>query len=294
MDFSYVPLEEVPKTLYHYTSLEALVAIVQTKRLRASNVRFLNDRSESLWLKEHVLAVLRKPGFPSEQQNLISDAINSIETGRMQSLFVASFSEKCDLLSQWRAYCPSGLGVSIGFSAESLQEQWIANPLPGNPFFLNAPLQRVRYYAATNEGELEQIVQRLLEVDRKIMVDEPNRQFSFSSTASWLYPLSPFFKHDAFSEECEWRKVVSKDYRQMPGQKFRQGKSTLIPFVEIMLDVMRVGAECVPRESYFINEVVVGPTPVPELTLEAVHSLFSSEDHPEVPVRSSIIPFRDW
>jgi hypothetical protein len=114
------------------------------------------------------------------------------------------------------------------------------------------------------------------------------------ATASWVFLLSPFVKHSAFQEECEWRKIVSKDSRVMPGQQYRVGKSSLIPFVEIMLDQKRRGAECVPAEKYFIDEVVIGPTPAPELTLEALRSLFDSEGHPEVIVRSSRIPFRDW
>jgi hypothetical protein len=110
----------------------------------------------------------------------------------------------------------------------------------------------------------------------------------------WLSLLAPFIKHDAFKDEAEWRKVVSKDIRPMPGQMFRQGKSTLIPFAEIMLDVRREGAERVPQETYFVDEVIVGPTPTPELTLEAVQALFASEGHPEVRVRKSEIPFRSW
>ena len=74
------------------------------------------------------------------------------------------------------------------------------------------------------------------------------------------------------------------------GQKFRLGRSTLIPYIEIMLDVKLIGAECVQNEKYFINEVIVGPTPQPELTLEAVHALFQSG----VNVRLSDIPFRSW
>jgi hypothetical protein len=92
----------------------------------------------------------------------------------------------------------------------------------------------------------------------------------------------------------EWRKVITKDSRPMPGQQFRTGKSTLIPFIEIMLDVMREGAQCVTRKDYFIDEVVIGPTPTPELTVEAISSLFYSEGHPEVVVRTSSIPYRDW
>ena len=80
----------------------------------------------------------------------------------------------------------------------------------------------------------------------------------------------------------------------MPGLQFRSGKSTLIPYVEIMLDQKVVGAERVPQDEYFINEVVVGPTPFPELTEEALRLLFREEKRPDVEIRQSKIPFRDW
>ncbi len=80
----------------------------------------------------------------------------------------------------------------------------------------------------------------------------------------------------------------------MPAQQFRSGKSTPIPFVEVMLDVERIGADMIPRKSYFINEVIIGPTPTPELTSAALKSLFASEGRPEVVVRPSEIPFRSW
>jgi hypothetical protein len=231
------------------------------------------------------------------------------------------------------------LGVSIGFSSDSLREQFISNPGSEKPFFLGAELQRVRYYdTATHQDELRKMVERLLDLERKAGAsasDYPNLEVladilplfkgmasreailgamkltvdkirevegdspvapcpSGSTVASWVSVLSPFVKHSSFEEECEWRKVVSRGFRPMHGQQFRVGKSTLIPFVEIMLDVQRHEAECVPREKYFINEVVIGPTPAPELTLEALRSLFDSEGHPEVVILQSRIPFRDW
>jgi hypothetical protein len=38
-------------------------------------------------------------------------------------IFVTSFSEVDDLLSQWRSYCPNGAGYSISFLAKDLIEQ---------------------------------------------------------------------------------------------------------------------------------------------------------------------------
>lgn len=333
--------EDVPETLYHYTSLDALVSIVQSRRLRASSIRFLNDRSESLRLKEDVVGILRSEPTGSRGQKTVQTTIDLIESQPMQSLFVASLTEKADLLSQWRAYCPSGLGVSIGFSSDSLSQQWVANKSGDSPLFLSAPLQKVRYYGPTKQADLEAEVRRLLTLEVEASLNEnvayPNvavlsavaplfKDVTFrpaelnqllaiavkaineaegepgftlsrpagSTLAAWVFMLSPFIKHDAFEEECEWRKVISKDFRHMPGQRFRTGKSTLIPFVEVMLDKIRVESECVPSERYFINEVVVGPTPTPELTIEALASLFESEGQPQVRIRSSHIPYKDW
>ena len=98
------------------------------------------------------------------------------------------------------------------------------------------------------------------------------KKVAFKSIRAWLTMLSPFFKHDAFEAEAEWRKFVSKDSRPMPGQQFRQGNSAPIPFVEPIPDATIKSAECVPQAVGFIDEVVVGPTPAPELDfLKAMH-----------------------
>ncbi len=298
MDFSILSAEEKPKTLYHYTSLEALVAIVNSKRVRASNIRFLNDESESLWLKQHVVSLLKEKSAFKPSMNYLTQIIADIESRPLQALFVASFTEKADDLSQWRAYCPLGLGVSIGFSTKCLSEQWIANPKDGEPFFLGTFLKKVRYYSPTHKTELEAAVDSLLgrqpeaiEHTLQSVLDVPP---DLRMIPAWLEVVSPFFKHDAFAGEAEWRKVVSKDYRLMPGQQFRQGKSTLIPFIEIMLDVRTAGVERVPQQTYFIDEVMIGPTPNPELTLEAVLALLATAGHSEVLVRNSHIPFKSW
>jgi hypothetical protein len=45
----YSPLlgnEDFPATLYHYTSVDGLLGILRSKRIWATDIRFLNDRSE--------------------------------------------------------------------------------------------------------------------------------------------------------------------------------------------------------------------------------------------------------
>jgi hypothetical protein len=72
---------------------------------------------------------------------------------------------------------------------------------------------------------------------------------------------------------------------------FRPGKSTLIPYVEAVLNRGIAGKSLAP---YVIRRVVVGPTPNMSITLAAIRSLFDSIGHPEVKVEPSKIPFRHW
>jgi hypothetical protein len=196
MDFAFLSLEEQPpNTLYQYTSLEALVSIVQSKRVWASNIRFLNDHSESLWLRQHVVSILKRKGSSTGQEERMNEIIAMIEAWPPFSLFVASFTEKPDDLSQWRAYCPPGLGVSIGFSAKCLSEQWIANPHDLlNPFFLSSMLHRARYYSTADERSLEDAMDHLLRVDGDVQID-PKRALdmtpeSFPSMVETLAKLT--------------------------------------------------------------------------------------------------------
>jgi predicted GTPase len=107
----------------------------------------------------------------------------------------------------------------------------------------------------------------------------------------WLSVLAPSFKHSAFRDESEWRLVLTKPYKTMPGQRFRAGKSTVVPFVEVELNK---DLNKKPFDSCMIREVVVGPTPNIDLSIDAVRFLLQSHDRNEVLVERSAIPYRHW
>jgi hypothetical protein len=58
------------------------------------------------------------------------------------------------------------------------------------------------------------------------------------------------------------------------------------------MDAISTVARAASPRRYFIDEVVVGPTPSPRLTIEAVQALFASEGHPEVLIKNSHISLR--
>jgi len=226
-----------------------------------------------------------------EEGALLSEIVSLASTRQAPNQFVASFSEDGDDLTQWRAYCPGEAGFSIGFSSAALFSQWISDPAGGEPSFVGSKFLKICYLNENNTSEVDLAIDRTLELAtglRQFLGGESRQQ---QAIVAWLGIIAPSYKNSAYRAEGEWRMVLSKPDKPMPGQRFRTGKSTLIPYVEVELN--RDTSRRVSNE-YMVRKVLVGPTPSPDLSLEALQSLFVTKGHSEVVVEKSAIPYRHW
>jgi hypothetical protein len=105
--------------LYHYTNAIGLKGIIETGRLWATHLGYLNDPSE----RRHGHTVLsdeidrRLATQPGPLHDDMLKSIRNVLAPRHigdHECFVTCFCEKSDLLSQWRAYGSSS-GYAIGF-----------------------------------------------------------------------------------------------------------------------------------------------------------------------------------
>lgn len=92
----------------------------------ATDLRYQNDGLElklALDLSEEIAAEL-EPTFLNVDRDLSRAATNPIdftmEQARLAHVYVASFTEEPDVLSQWLGYGRSGNGYALGFSPDSL------------------------------------------------------------------------------------------------------------------------------------------------------------------------------
>ena len=188
------------------------------------------------------------------------------------NLFVCSFSETGDLLSQWRGYCQNDAGYSIGFKFSSLA-QIMTRALPGR-------LQKCIYNRPEQLLLVTGAIKRALgDLKSKPTPEEENSIVGKLFTE--FLNLAPTLKHPQFSEEKEWRFVTrTKD------QKFRAGKSMIVPFTEIRL----TGKE----GDFPLSKLVVGPTRDPSLAKNAVEKfLKASIGKTTCEILSSTIPYRN-
>ena len=120
----------IPATLWHYTSYAGFQAIVTSKRIWATEYRFLNDREEFLHARELGLKLVdEEPEYVGQYfpaRDTLRQAVDgAFQAGYLQAeklhIMVASFSEEGDQLSQWRGYAENSRGVSMGLDLRNIR-----------------------------------------------------------------------------------------------------------------------------------------------------------------------------
>lgn len=274
-----------PRILYHYTSGSGLIGILHSRCIWATNIRFLNDSTEYDFALRLAHSVIRERvrSVHSRYDEALYSVLDERLTGAGNTeVYVSCFTENADQLSQWRAYCPPAGGYAIGFASRCLARI----PRVNTEGFL----ARCLYESNAQEkliGELIDATVAFAENNRRAGLTQ-DRTFreSYKLLGRLLPLVAPALKASSFAEEHEWRLVrVGTSFEDAPPQ-FRMGRSVLVPYYE----------HSFPGQtgSVPIDELVVGPTPHPELAREAAQALLLSHGLASATVRLSAIPYRTW
>jgi DUF2971 family protein len=284
VDFRTLPIvrrlwdQEPPAILYHYTSRPGLQGILEAKTIWASEARYLNDARELATALDHVREILAtRDGKPfGALYPRMSGILEQMEEA--QDTFVFSMSnDGGDELSQWRAYARPGNGYAIGFDAPAMKRMLVAAALTSH--FAPCEYDPTRQRALMTE--VIATVERVVSVHGAQALDEAVRIFG-----SLFLLTAPIVKHGAFRAEREWRLVLPGFSTWDARVKFRDAGRLLVPFWTVPLN--HAGAQ-LP-----ITEVVIGPTPHPELEARAMSAILTVAGLSKATVRRSSVPYRDW
>ncbi len=271
--------DTLPETLYHYTTADGLLGILQEKALWATKIQYLNDASEftePIQVAENLLRRLARqseePGvrYAEAKREVYRRIREDLREWSSVNICVASFCAKGDLLSQWRGYGLPGAAYSIGFDAAKLAQTTV-----GNRF----RLQHCTYFEPDDyRSEVQTFIQQVIE---EFGQDSPKPvQFidRFMTMAAKL-------KLKCFAEEDEWRIVSDQPLRFDDSRfGFRTGNSMVIPYYAVPLDLSSV------------VEIVVGPCAHQDLAVGAVHGLTNKYEltNARARVKTSQIPYRNY
>ena len=298
---------ELPRVLYHYTSAEGLIGILESKSLWLTELRYMNDMSELQYAWERVREQIERArstrGLFESQATFLERVGGKYDPFEATSVFAASFCEAGNLLSQWRAYRGRGGGYAIGFDLlHSLS--FLSKPCTLRKVVYDANVQRTIV-----NGILTLYLDALAEEERKegpVKVIErfmgkaggPPSEF-LASYSSAIAQTVYAFKHPDFVEEREWRlvhfaSVHPRINRSAPIPNVRSYDGNIIPYFPVGLD----GAAKASRDDtagipFLIREVMIGPTINESLNERSVRMLLDGWNPDAAPaIKHSSIPLR--
>lgn len=296
-----------PDTIFHYTDSAGLIGILSANpeerapggvgpigrqpEFRATAVEYLNDSRELI----HGLAIIRDDLLDRAVRDLrrrssrygdiskfvaerkaaflaalceIIDEVERRNYPRHIHCYVTSFSEKPDLLSQWRGYCGGLNGFAIGIDVSQLPD--------------NAELKLKQVKYSRHLGDSNEVLSFANEwISRFVYAGGNVPEITAQIMDQYLRQLAVFatqFKHDGFSEEVEWRMIQ----RGSDGANYRSRGTQIVPYA-----TWRLAAEAVVG-------VYVGPGPNQHENLLAVKGALNSYGYHTAAenVVPSVTPFR--
>lgn len=217
-------------------------------------------------------------------------SLDTLREENMPEVYVASFCEEGDSLSQWRGYCPDGTGVAIGFHSSALQDpgSWttrIEMQTSKRGYRVESGFYKCLYMKDEKQQIINDLADLYLQIDSKGDQKNYNNE-SFQTFLTLLGLCGPLFKHESFKDEKEWRLIVKCFSFDNPKRHFRKGRSTLVPYIKInILDKYKTN---------YVKTVTTGPTPEEGLADRAVKRLLLSRELEAATVEHSTVPYRSW
>lgn len=276
------PEDPLPAELFHYTNQDGLLGIFKSKQFWTTKITCLNDSSEyflAFKIAAKLLGELEKTNaYDKTKVHYLQEELWNSKN----NVYVGSFSESGDLLSQWRAYGTSTSGYAIGLNSEKLRE--VAREQ-------GFDLSKCIYDSHIQEELIRELIVKQLEcgsfpepIPYKYSLKK-GKYVIPATTIFWhkLSLLAPLIKDKGFQEEQEWR-LISDTTVSLETIEFRKGASFVIPYVSLNL---------LPFNE-LISSIIIGPTPHPDISLETLRMLLLRENFGHLNLLPSKVPFRFW
>jgi hypothetical protein len=272
------------KEFGHYTLQAGMMGIISSEKIWATNIKFLNDEQECKHALDLIKEIVPTSKITSDHKyhavhsqyiSALENDLDLVDDYLTQHVFTFSFSQETDLLSQWRGYCPDNNGFCLVFNIEEVFKQ-IKSEFDKQKKYEFDDLYLIE--CVYTKEDKEKIIKDVLNEywSRYLSAsDETDKKSIIEQLLMEIRLLASYFKHPSFSEEKEKRIIVILNYAADSDLKFREGRFSLIPYIEL------------PISRGSINKICIGPTLNKELSKRALETFLektygSPHKYPEV------------
>lgn len=305
--------DEMPP-LWHYTSRQGLLGIVQEKCMWATNIFYMNDATEHLYamgvinevLTDRLTEMKRQSGLTYTEElgqiyaagsltsalgldrhllgenegkylyiQEIKDTMRVLGGLSSAHIYIISFTAELDNLNHWRGYCPQGMGFCLQFNQMKLAEA-----MKKESFDLAQCLYEKDAQKKLVNDLVDKIINKYEAESIKGNEDQPIS--SRVDAIIDLWTLAARMKDKAFESENEWRYIF---HGEPAGIRHRDGNSMLIPYMEAEICDSN-------KQLSSIEKVIVGPAPHQQLSEESVKSFLKANKMDPGIVERSNVPYR--
>lgn len=261
------------RSIFHYTSIGGLQGILSSKKLRFTNIKYMNDKDE---IVAGLDSMVKAWGVPEEERERLRDAF----LHHRAQTFICCFSLENDSLPLWNYYTKeiNNQGYNIEFDDKKLVESILhSNPILdgcefafgevdyskdndsvystiianevakriesslSNVFLEFAKSNRERNPGLINDFTLSDLEQKAFNSEKRrntlpiYFFNGETCSFEKDSSRDYLY----FIKRDYFQQEREFRIVITVPDRllaKMAEEKvynFRVSNGVLVPYIEL-------------------------------------------------------------
>lgn len=279
--------------MFHYTSVEGALAILQSGTLRFTDYAYLNDTREITYGLDVIRSTLDSrddltgsPGLRELKAELERD-----DPYARYNIYTASFSSASDSLSQFRLYGP----VALGFES---------NPIGFGSFKGDTHLDHVVYDPEMQTQLIElffSLVEQSEAKDAPMIAQDAKSRLSQSMLVADLLRIVACFKHPAFADEKEIRllyseplEILDKAGQDCAQRKFRASGGLIVPFTDTASMTRRSNSEAgkPDKPQLPLTSVVIGPVAQAETLAKGMSDLLSDLGYHDVEVILSEAPLR--
>ena len=281
--------------IFHYTKPSKLLSILETEKIRFSNVLCLNDKDEVTYSYKLIIKLLEELDVLNlelkekirthflNKCNYITET--SDELNYSFEYYTSSFSTNSDNLTLWNNYTKDKTytGYNIGFNKKKLVSEMIENKFSliygAIIYDKKKQIQILKAILLKWNTKFEKAMQ-----SKKVQIDGNTTRLIdiLLELSDVLSLISIFFKNPNFKNEQEYRIVFVNNVSQKTAQKINvmEKNGIFVPFLEYKFGKGTV------------NAINIGPTLNENIFKTSTHRMLLNFGYENVAVNQSKIPLR--
>jgi len=274
--------------IYHYTSIESLINILETKSLWATNCQYLNDKHEAKHFSNILKSELNyeltnklKTFNPSLAELFLNIFDSKVYKEHIDRSYIISFTKNLDSLPMWKYYGKNG--IIMEFDTSILNKIYLNKDFKFKDIINNKP-QKIRCANLFNDviydpsfiyfffkDTINNIIKNIN--SKQIRYNEVIDDFLLSFRLCFLY------KDESYSFENEKRMVfVLNDNDVRTFEKFRVKNNLVIPYIDVLFE---------ENGKLPLKKIIINPEQKDEKYKDGIEKLLKSHKYNDVIIQES-------